>query len=321
MGTGTIGTPALWIGFNVCVLALLALDLGVINRKAHVVSFREAALWSAVWIGLSLLFAGALFLWYGPDVGSQFLTGYLIEKSLSVDNIFIFVLLFSSFAVPAEYQHRVLFWGVFGAIVMRGALIGLGTALVETFSWVLYLFGAFLVITGIRLALHQERDVQPDKNPIVRLARRLFPVTEDYQGARFVVRRDGRWWITPLLVILLLLESTDLIFALDSIPAIFAITTDPFIVYTSNILAILGLRSLYFLLAGSIERFGYLKYGLAAILVLVGIKMLVADLYHVPIALSLGAIAGILAISIGASLLTSRTTQTSRDGDAASHGS
>ncbi|HEU5346672.1 MAG TPA: TerC family protein [Ktedonobacterales bacterium] len=318
MGTGTIGTPALWIGFNICVLALLALDLGVFNRKAHVVSFREAAVWSAVWIGLSLLFAGALFLWYGPEVGSQFLTGYLIEKSLSVDNIFIFVLLFSSFAVPAEYQHRVLFWGVLGAIVMRGALIGLGTALVETFHWVLYLFGAFLVITGIRLALHQERDVQPDKNPIVRLARRLFPVTEDYQGARFAVRRDGRWWITPLLVVLLLLESTDLIFALDSIPAIFAITTDPFIVYTSNILAILGLRSLYFLLAGSIERFGYLKYGLAAILVLVGIKMLIADLYHMPIALSLGLIACILAISIGASLFTSRTSQ---DADQASHGS
>ena len=318
MGTGTIGTPALWIGFNICVLALLALDLGVFNRKAHVVSFREAAVWSAVWIGLSLLFAGALFLWYGPEVGSQFLTGYLIEKSLSVDNIFIFVLLFSSFAVPAEYQHRVLFWGVLGAIVMRGALIGLGTALVETFHWVLYLFGAFLVITGIRLALHQERDVQPDKNPIVRLARRLFPVTEDYQGARFAVRRDGRWWITPLLVVLLLLESTDLIFALDSIPAIFAITTDPFIVYTSTILAILGLRSLYFLLAGSIERFGYLKYGLAAILVLVGIKMLIADLYHMPIALSLGLIACILAISIGASLFTSRTSQ---DADQASHGS
>ena len=318
MGTGTIGTPALWIGFNICVLALLALDLGVFNRKAHVVSFREAAVWSAVWIGLSLLFAGALFLWYGPEVGSQFLTGYLIEKSLSVDNIFIFVLLFSSFAVPAEYQHRVLFWGVLGAIVMRGALIGLGTALVETFHWVLYLFGAFLVIAGIRLALHQERDVQPDKNPIVRLARRLFPVTEDYQGARFAVRRDGRWWITPLLVVLLLLESTDLIFALDSIPAIFAITTDPFIVYTSNILAILGLRSLYFLLAGSIERFGYLKYGLAAILVLVGIKMLIADLYHMPIALSLGLIACILAISIGASLFTSRTSQ---DADQASHGS
>lgn len=306
MGTETIGTPALWIGFNIFVLAMLALDLGVFNRKAHAVSFREASLWSAVWISLALLFDGALFWWYGADVGSQFLTGYLIEKSLSVDNIFIFVLLFTSFAVPAAYQHRVLFWGVLGAIVLRGALILLGTALVETFHWVLYLFGAFLVFTGIRLAFHQEQHVRPETNPIVRVVRRLFPVTDDYEGARFAVRREGRWWITPLLVVLLLVESTDLVFALDSIPAIFAITTDPFIVFTSNIFAILGLRSLYFLLAGSIERYAYLKYGLAAILVLVGIKMLVAGWYQVPMALSLGLIALILVISIVASLYASR---------------
>lgn len=306
MGTETIGTPALWIGFNIFVLAMLALDLGVFNRKAHAVSFREASLWSAVWISLALLFDGALFWWYGADVGSQFLTGYLIEKSLSVDNIFIFVLLFTSFAVPAAYQHRVLFWGVLGAIVLRGALILLGTALVETFHWVLYLFGAFLVFTGIRLAFHQEQHVRPETNPIVRVVRRLFPVTDDYEGARFAVRREGRWWITPLLVVLLLVESTDLVFALDSIPAIFAITTDPFIVYTSNIFAILGLRSLYFLLAGSIERYAYLKYGVAAILVLVGIKMLVAGWYQVPMALSLGLIALILVISIVASLYASR---------------
>lgn len=306
MGTETIGTPALWIGFNIFVLAMLALDLGVFNRKAHAVSFREASLWSAVWISLALLFDGALFWWYGADVGSQFLTGYLIEKSLSVDNIFIFVLLFTSFAVPAAYQHRVLFWGVLGAIVLRGALILLGTALVETFHWVLYLFGAFLVFTGIRLAFHQEQHVRPETNPIVRVVRRLFPVTDDYEGARFAVRREGRWWITPLLVVLLLVESTDLVFALDSIPAIFAITTDPFIVFTSNIFAILGLRSLYFLLAGSIERYAYLKYGVAAILVLVGIKMLVAGWYQVPMALSLGLIALILVISIVASLYASR---------------
>lgn len=303
---GTVGNLALWIGFNVFVLAMLALDLGVFNRKAHAVSFREAAIWSAVWIGLALVFDVILYFWQGPEVGSQFLAGYLIEKSLSVDNIFIFVLLFTSFAVPATYQHRVLFWGVLGALVMRGALIGLGTALVEGFSWVLYLFGAFLVITGIRLAMQREQEVHPNNNPIVRLARRWFPVTEGYEGARFAVRREGRWWITPLLLVLLLVESTDLIFALDSIPAIFAITTDPFIVYTSNVFAILGLRSLYFLLAGSVRRFVYLKYGLAAILVLVGIKMLIADLYHVPIALSLGLIALILAVAIGASLLKTR---------------
>ena len=303
---GTVGNLALWIGFNVFVLAMLALDLGVFNRKAHAVSFREAAIWSAVWIGLALVFDVILYFWQGPEVGSQFLAGYLIEKSLSVDNIFIFVLLFTSFAVPATYQHRVLFWGVLGALVMRGALIGLGTALVEGFSWVLYLFGAFLVITGIRLAMQREQEVHPNNNPIVRLARRWFPVTEGYEGARFAVRREGRWWITPLLLVLLLVESTDLIFALASIPAIFAITTDPFIVYTSNVFAILGLRSLYFLLAGSVRRFVYLKYGLAAILVLVGIKMLIADLYHVPIALSLGLIALILAVAIGASLLKTR---------------
>jgi tellurite resistance protein TerC len=250
----SIGTPVLWIGFNLIVLTMLALDLGVFNRKAHVITWREAAVWSVVWIGLALAFNAVLYLWQGREIGLQFLTGYLIEKSLSVDNIFIFVLLFSAFTVPAAYQHRVLFWGVLGALVMRGALIGLGTALIEAFHWMLYLFGAFLVVTGIRLAVHRKQDVHPDKNPVVRLARRLFPVTTGYEGARFVVRRGGRRWITPLLIVLLLVESTDLLFALDSIPAILAITTDPFIVYTSNVFAILGLRSLYFLLASSIER-------------------------------------------------------------------
>jgi tellurite resistance protein TerC len=296
----------LWIGFNLFVLTMLALDLGVFNRKAHVVTWREAAIWSVVWIGLALAFNAVLYLWQGRDVGLQFLTGYLIEKSLSVDNIFIFVLLFTAFAVPAAYQHRVLFWGVLGALVMRGVLIGLGTALVEAFHWILYLFGAFLVLTGIRLAVHREHGMHPDKNPLVRLARRLFSVTEGYESARFVVRREGRLWITPLLIILLLIESTDLIFALDSIPAIFAVTTDPFIVYTSNVFAILGLRSLYFLLAGSVERFAYLKYGLAAILVLVGGKMLIADFYHMPIALSLGLIAMILTVSVVVSLVRTR---------------
>jgi tellurite resistance protein TerC len=304
----SIGTPALWIGFNLFVLTMLALDLGVFQRKAHVVTWREAAVWSAVWIGLALAFNAILYLWQGRDIGLQFLTGYLIEKSLSVDNIFIFVLLFSAFAVPPAYQHRVLFWGVLGALIMRGALIGMGTALVEAFHSMLYLFGAFLVVTGIRLAVHREQAVHLDKHPVARLARRLFPVTEGYESARFIVRRQGRRWVTPLLIVLLLIESTDLLFALDSIPAIFAVTTDPFIVYTSNVFAILGLRSLYFLLAGSVERFAYLKYGLAAILVLVGIKMLIADFYHVPIALSLGLIAVILAVAIVVSLVRTRHT-------------
>ena len=302
----SIGTPALWIAFNLFVLAMLALDLGVFNRKAHVVSPREAAIWSAVWIGLALAFNAVIYIWQGSEVGLQFLTGYLIEKSLSVDNIFVFVLLFAAFGIPAAYQHRVLFWGVLGALVMRGALIGLGTALIASFSWVLYIFGAFLVITGIRMARPTQHEMHPNRNPVVRLARRLFPVTEGFEGARFVVRRGGRTYVTPLLIALVLVETTDLVFALDSIPAIFSITLDPFIVYTSNVFAILGLRSLYFLLAGAVQRFRYLKYGLAAVLVLVGVKMLIADVYHVPIALSLGLIAAFLAVAIVASLIYSR---------------
>ncbi len=302
MSTGSLW---LWIIFNVCVLGMLALDLGVFNRKAHVISFREAIIWSIAWIVLALLFNGLVLLWQGPDVALQFLTGYLLEKSLSVDNIFVFVLIFSSLAVPAAYQHRVLFWGVLGALIMRAALIGLGTALVSLFSWVLYLFGALLIITGLRLVYHKQLEVDPNKNWLVRLARRFLPVT-DYDGPRFFSRRQGQRAATPLLIALLLIESVDLVFALDSIPAIFAITLDPFIVYTSNVFAILGLRSLYFLLAGSVQRFAYLKYGIAAILIFVGIKMLLANIYHLPIALSLGVIALLLIGSIIASLLQKR---------------
>jgi len=302
----SIGTPALWIGFNLFVLAMLALDLGVVNRKAHVVTWREASIWSAIWIGLALAFNAAVYVWQGPEVGLQFLTGYLIEKSLSVDNIFVFVLIFAAFGVPAAYQHRVLFWGVLGALVMRGALIGLGTALIASFSWVLYLFGAFLVITGIRMARPAVHEMHPERNPVVRLARRLFPVTETFEGARFFVQRDSRRYATPLLIALVLVETTDLVFALDSLPAIFSITLDPFIVYTSNVFAILGLRSLYFLLAGAVQRFRYLHYGLAAVLVLVGVKMLIAEVYHMPIALSLGLIAVFLGAAIVASLVGAR---------------
>lgn len=296
----------LWIAFNLFVLGLLTLDLGVFHRKAHAVGLKEAALWSAGWIALALAFNAALSLWQGPEVGLQFLTGYLIEKSLSVDNIFVFVLLFSAFAVPPVYQHRVLFWGVLGALVMRGALIALGATLIAAVHWIFYVFGAFLVVSGLRMAVRREAEVHPRENPLERLARRIFPVTDGYEGQRLFVRRGRRLWATPLLIALLLIESTDLLFALDSIPAIFAVTSDPFVVYTSNVFAILGLRSLYFLLAGSIQRFTYLHLGLAAILVFVGAKMLLADVVHIPIALSLGVIAAVLAATVAASLLRER---------------
>lgn len=299
----------LWAAFVVFILALLALDLGVFNRKAHKVSLREAAIWSAVWIGLALLFNAVIFFWQGAGVALEFFTAYLIEKSLSVDNIFVFVLIFSALAVPAKYQHRTLFWGILGALVMRGALIALGAALISLLHWVLYVFGAFLVIAGIRLAMKRERAVHPDKNPLVRLARRFLPVTERYEGAKFFVRQNGKRFATPLLLVLLLIESTDLLFALDSIPAVLAITVDPFIVYTSNVFAILGLRALYFLLAESIQRLQYLKYGLAAILAFVGVKMLLTDVAHIPIGFSLGGIAAILVVTIAASLLRKRTEQ------------
>jgi tellurite resistance protein TerC len=304
---GGSGALVLWAGFILFICALLALDLGLFNRKAHVVRYKEAAIWSTVWIGLALVFNVVVLLWQGPTVATQYLTAYLIEKSLSVDNIFVFVLIFSAFAVPAAYQHRVLFWGVFGALIMRGALIALGVALLDWLHWILYLFGAFLVITAIRMALQRgEKAIHPERNPLVRLAQRVFPVTTSYEGPRFFVRRAGRVWITPLLVVLLVMESTDLVFAIDSIPAVLAITPDPFIVYTSNVFAVLGLRSLYFLLSGSVRRFGYLKYGLAAILAFVGAKMLLADVYEIPIPVSLGLVALFLAVSIGASLLWPR---------------
>lgn len=304
----------LWIAFNLFVLGLLALDLGVFHRKAHAIGLREAAIWSAFWITLALTFNAVLFLWQGADIGLQFLTGYLIEKSLSVDNLFVFVLIFSSFAVPSVYQHRVLFWGVLGALVMRGALIGVGVTLLSAAHWIFYLFGAFLIVTGVRMAVKRESQIHPGDNPLVRLARRVFPVTDGYEGQRLLVRRGLRLWVTPLLIVLLVIESTDLLFALDSIPAIFGVTSDAFVVYTSNVFAILGLRSLYFLLAGSIQRFTYLHVGLAAILVFVGAKMVLADVVPIPIALSLGVIALLLALTVAASLWRERLiTQAKRD--------
>ncbi|HTL43352.1 MAG TPA: TerC family protein [Vicinamibacterales bacterium] len=299
----------MWVGFNAAVLAVLALDLGVFHRTSHRVSLREAAAWSTIWVALSLAFGYWVSVFMGRPAGFQFLTGYLIEKALSVDNIFVFVLIFSYFRVADEYQHRVLFWGILSALVMRGAMIAGGAYLIERFHWIMYVFGAFLAFTGIRLATRKGHEVHPDKNPMLRLVRRAIPVTSEYYGPRFFVRLTPagtaapRLTATPLFVVLVLVESTDLLFALDSIPAIFAVTTDPFIVYTSNVCAILGLRSLYFLLAGVVEKFHYLQLGLSVVLVFVGAKMLLADIYDVPIAASLAIIAAVLACAVAGSLL------------------
>ncbi|MBK8230252.1 MAG: TerC family protein [Candidatus Eisenbacteria bacterium] len=293
----TIGTPTLWIAFTSLILALLALDLGVFHRKAHEVKLKEAAGWSLFWIGLAGVFNLAVWNWFGRDKALEFATGYLIEKALSVDNIFVFVVLFASFSVPSAYQHRVLFWGIVGALVMRAIFILVGASLLERFHWVIYIFGGLLLLTGIKLWLTRGDHVAPEKNPIFRLFRRFVPAVEEYHGSKFTVVKDGKRYATPLLLVLAAIEATDLVFAVDSIPAIFAVTRDPFIVYTSNIFAILGLRALYFLLAGLVDRLKYLKYGLAAILVFVGGKMLLADVYKVPVGLSLSVIASILLIS------------------------
>jgi tellurite resistance protein TerC len=295
-----------WIGFNLFVLGMLAIDLGVFHRTSHSVSLKEASIWSVVWIMLALLFNVGLYFLRGPEPALQFFTGWLIEKSLSVDNIFVFVLLFTYFRVPAAYQHRVLFWGILGALVMRGILIAVGAVLLAEFHWILYLFGAFLIFTGIRMGLQKETEVHPDKNPLLKLVRRVVPVTEDYERDRFVVRRAGQRMVTPLLLVLLIIESTDLVFAVDSIPAVFAVTRDPFIVYTSNVFAILGLRSLYFVFANVIDKFHYLKLGLSVILTYVGVKMLLADIYPIPSFLSLAVIALVLLIAIVASVLRAR---------------
>ena len=298
-----------WIGFLLFVFAMLALDLGVFNRKAHTVSVREAGIWTAVWVSLALAFNAGLYSLYGPQVGLEFLTGYLIEYSLSVDNIFVFVLIFTAFAVPSQFQHRILFWGILGALLMRGILIGVGAALIASFHWIIYVFGAFLVFVGIRMFFSSEDEtIDLETNPILRFMRRVFPITDGYREAKFSVVEGGKRFITPLLLVLVMVELTDLVFALDSIPAIFAITEEPFIVFTSNIFAILGLRSLYFLLAGIIHKFVYLRYGLAFVLTFVGVKMLVEAVdIHIPIVASLLVIVGALATSIVASLLSPKS--------------
>jgi tellurite resistance protein TerC len=306
-----------WIGFNAFVLAMLALDLGVFHRKAHTVSIKEASIWSVVWISLALMFNLLIYLFWNrvapgsqytnSEAGLAFLTGYLIEKSLSVDNIFVFVLIFTYFAVPSQYQHRVLFWGILGALLMRGVMIALGATLIKEFHWIIYVFGSFLIFTGIRMAMHRNEEIHPEKNPLIRLFRRMMPVTENFEDDKFFVRRAGVLMATPLFLTLLMVEFTDLVFAVDSIPAIFAVTQDPFIVYTSNVFAILGLRSLYFVLAGMVTKFYYLKLGLSVVLTFVGVKMLLTDSpLKIPTEISLVVVIGIIATSVVASLVRAR---------------
>lgn len=302
-----------WIGFNLFVLAFLALDLGVFHKKSQTVTLKNALTWSAVWITLALAFCVVVYFWHGKQASLEFLTGYLIEQSLSVDNLFVFLVLFQYFKVPSEFQYKVLFWGIIGALVMRLAFILAGVALINRFHWIIYIFGAFLVYTGFKLALQDESQVDPEHNPALKLARRYLPMTSNYEADRFFVLREGKRWATPLFAVLIVVETTDLLFAVDSIPAILAITRDAFIVYTSNVFAILGLRSMYFALAGLLDYFEYLNYGLAAILVFVGMKMLLSNEglvlwgirlhYKIPIHISLAVVAGLLALSIIASLL------------------
>jgi tellurite resistance protein TerC len=297
----------LWVGFLTFVLGMLALDLGVFHRKAHTVSLKEAATWSVVWVAISLIFNAFVYRFIGSQQGIEFLTGYLIEKSLSVDNIFVFVLIFSYFNVPSQYQHRVLFWGVLGALVMRAFFILVGVQLLSMFWWMVLVFGGFLIFTGVRMAFHQDEEIHPEANPVIRLFKRFMPVTTEYHGQKFFIRDHvGKLIATPLFMVLILVESTDLLFAVDSIPAILAISTDPFIVFTSNVFAILGLRALYFLLAGVMDKFRYLKQGLAVILVYVGFKMVISHWYHIPTVLSLGVIAFVLTISVVVSLWHNR---------------
>ncbi len=301
----------MWAGFIAFVLAMLALDLGVFHKKAHVVSFKEAAGWSAIWISLALTFNGVLWWKFGPKLGTEFLTGYLIEKSLSIDNIFVFVVIFGSLKVPQLYQHRVLYWGILGALVMSAAMIFAGVAMLERFHWLIYVFGAFLIFTGIKM-LRDSGNSDPGESGFIKLVQRVLPTSKEYDGDRFFTKLNGRTLATPLMMALILVEVTDLVFALDSIPAIFAVTRDPFIVFTSNIFAILGLRSLFFLLAGMMDRFIYLKIGLAAVLVFVGLKMALIDFIKIPSALSLLVILTLLGASIGVSLWVSRKKDAER---------
>ena len=294
----------LWLVFNLFVLGMLALDLGVFHRKAHSVSIKEAAIWSGVWVSLALLFNAGVYFTWGQEKALEFLTGYVIEKSLSVDNLFVFLMIFQYFNTPAQFQHRILFWGIVGALGLRAIFIAAGAALLTNFHWMIYVFGGFLVVTGIKMLMQGDEKIEPEHNPVVRLFRRLIPVSHEYHGQNFFVLKDGKKQATLMMLVLIVVETTDVIFAVDSIPAIFAVTQDPFIVYTSNVFAILGLRALYFMLAGIMSMFVYLKVGLSFVLCFVGAKMLLVDVYKIPIGVSLAVIGGVLTIAVLASLVT-----------------
>lgn len=296
-------TILLWTGFILFVLIMLAVDLLIFNRKAHEIKIKEALIWSGVWIGLALLFNVGVFIWGGRQLALEFLTGYLLEKSLSVDNLFVFLMIFSYFKVPHKYQHEVLFWGILGALIMRAVFIAGGIALINKFHWIIYIFGALLIISGIKMAFVKEKTIHPEKNPVLRFFRYIMPVTNDYGEGKFFSKISGKWFATQLFVVLLIIETTDVVFAVDSIPAVLAITRKPFIVYTSNVFAILGLRALYFALAGIMKYFRYLNYGLCVILVFVGVKMLLVGVYKIPITISLGIIFCILLTSVIASII------------------
>jgi tellurite resistance protein TerC len=301
---------SLWIGFNVFVLLMLVLDLGVFHRKSKEISVKEALAWTGIWVFLAFLFNVFVYYQLGEEKAFEFFTGYLIEKSLSVDNIFVIILIFSYFNVPPPYQHKVLFWGILGALVMRVCFILAGIELIHKFHWLIYIFGGFLIVTGIRIITQGDLKLDPEKNPIVKFVRKLFPVTESFEGDKFFVRRNHALWATPLFLVVIMIEATDLVFAVDSIPAILAISDDPFIVYTSNVFAILGLRSLYFALAGIEKYFAYLKYGLCAILVFVGVKMCIVDWYKIPVEISLAFITLTLSLTVLASMVMRGEKQT-----------
>lgn len=296
-------TALLWTAFNIFVITMLAIDLGIFHRKSHEVSVREALTWTSVWITLAMFFNLFIYYYYDKDKALEFFTGYLIEKSLSVDNIFVIILIFSYFKVPSAYQHKVLFWGILGALVMRVIFILTGVELIHRFHWLIYIFGGFLVYTGIRMLTAGDLKIDPEKNPVIKLARKIMPITPSFVGDQFFVKQDSKTWATPLFLVVILIETTDLIFAVDSIPAILAISDDSFIVYTSNVFAILGLRSLYFALAGIEKYFKYLKYGLSTILVFVGVKMCITDIFKIPIEVSLIIIGFTLMIAMVSSRL------------------
>ena len=292
-----------WIFFILFILLMLAIDLGVFHRKAHSVSFKESLLWTIVWMGLAMIFNALIYFWKGPDKALEFLTGYLIELSLSVDNLFVFILIFGYFHVAPQYQHRILFWGIIGALILRVIFIFAGAALLVKFHWMIYLFGGILIVSGYKMFFQKDKKIEPEKNPVLRLFKKLFPVTHQTEGSKFFIKQNNKWFATPLFLVLLIVETTDVIFAVDSVPAILAITTDTFIVFTSNAFAILGLRSLYFALAGIINVFRYLHFGLATILIFIGLKMVLADVYKLPIEVALISVVGILITSIIASLV------------------